>query len=232
VLVTNSTPLNQFIARNPDYFFGAPVEQARINPDNLQILVSHIKCARFELPFTAARPSARKTWRRSSVSSRRSASCTGGGELALDERELPADAVSLRSVSSDNFVVQDVTPARSARHRGSGLRQRSVDGPRERRSTCWKGAAYLVEKYDHAQRPGARARGRTWTTTPTPSAAPGSACSTASRSRRAGAARGHGEVHVASQVVGFKKIRFWSNENVGSGELGCPSTRCTRPRAG
>ena len=53
VLVANSTPLNQFIARNPDYFFGSPVEQGRINPDNLQILVNHIKCAAFELPFTA-----------------------------------------------------------------------------------------------------------------------------------------------------------------------------------
>ena len=53
VLVANSTPLNQFIAKNPDYFFGSPVEQGRINPDNLQILVNHIKCAAFELPFTA-----------------------------------------------------------------------------------------------------------------------------------------------------------------------------------
>jgi len=38
ILVANSTPLNQFIAKNPDYFFGSPVEQARINPDNLHIL--------------------------------------------------------------------------------------------------------------------------------------------------------------------------------------------------
>src|SRR6185295_3363747 len=51
VLVANSTPLNQFIAKNPDYFFGAPVEQARLNPDNLQILVNHVKCAAFELPL-------------------------------------------------------------------------------------------------------------------------------------------------------------------------------------
>src|SRR6185369_14316657 len=53
VLVANSTPLNQFIAQNPDYFFDAPVERARINADNLQILLSHVKCAAFELPFAA-----------------------------------------------------------------------------------------------------------------------------------------------------------------------------------
>src|SRR6185503_19432256 len=108
VLVANSTPLNQFIAKNPAYFFDAPVEQARLNPDNLQILVSHVKCAAFELPFAAGES-------------------FGGEDLMeilrfLEEERLlhragdrwhwtsgsyPADAVSLRSVSSDNFVVQD-----------------------------------------------------------------------------------------------------------------------------
>ena len=34
--------------------------------------------------------------------------------------------------------------------------------------------------------------------------------------------RSHGEVHVVSRVVGFKKIKFYTNENVGSGELDLP----------
>jgi DEAD/DEAH box helicase domain-containing protein len=34
--------------------------------------------------------------------------------------------------------------------------------------------------------------------------------------------RAHGEVHVVSRVVGFKKIKFYTNENVGSGELDLP----------
>jgi DEAD/DEAH box helicase domain-containing protein len=34
--------------------------------------------------------------------------------------------------------------------------------------------------------------------------------------------RSHGEVHVISRVVGFKKIKFYTNENVGSGELVLP----------
>jgi DEAD/DEAH box helicase domain-containing protein len=36
------------------------------------------------------------------------------------------------------------------------------------------------------------------------------------------APRAHGEVHVSSRVVGFKKIKFHTNENVGSGELDLP----------
>src|SRR5437762_8164463 len=52
VMVASSAPLDQFVVRNPSYFFDAPPEHALINPDNLHILVDHVKCAAFELPFT------------------------------------------------------------------------------------------------------------------------------------------------------------------------------------
>src|SRR3954462_10214420 len=54
VMVASSAPLDQFVVRNPSYFFDASPERALIDPDNLHILVDHIKCAAFELPFTAA----------------------------------------------------------------------------------------------------------------------------------------------------------------------------------
>src|SRR4030095_11613848 len=53
VMVASSAPLDQFIVRNPSYFFDASPERALIDPDNLHILVDHIKCAAFELPFTS-----------------------------------------------------------------------------------------------------------------------------------------------------------------------------------
>src|SRR4051812_20154794 len=54
VMVASSAPLDQFIVRNPSYFFDASPERALIDPDNLHILVDHVKCAAFELPFTGA----------------------------------------------------------------------------------------------------------------------------------------------------------------------------------
>ncbi len=51
VLVASSAPLDQFIVHNPDYFFSKPPEMALINPDNLSVLVSHVECGAFELPF-------------------------------------------------------------------------------------------------------------------------------------------------------------------------------------
>ena len=52
VLVGSSAPIDQFVVRHPSYFFDASPEHALINPDNLHILVDHVKCAAFELPFS------------------------------------------------------------------------------------------------------------------------------------------------------------------------------------
>ena len=51
VLVASSAPLDQYIIEHPEYFFERPPEHAHINPDNLEILLNHLKCAAFELPI-------------------------------------------------------------------------------------------------------------------------------------------------------------------------------------
>ena len=53
IMVASSTPIDQYIVQNPDYFFERSPEYARINPENLIILVDHLKCAAYELPFKA-----------------------------------------------------------------------------------------------------------------------------------------------------------------------------------
>ena len=51
VLVTSANPIDQFLAHHPEYFFERSPEQALINPDHLLILLEHLRCAMFELPF-------------------------------------------------------------------------------------------------------------------------------------------------------------------------------------
>ena len=51
ILVASSSPLDQYIVNHPGYFFGQSPEIALINPDNLYILLNHLKCAAYELPF-------------------------------------------------------------------------------------------------------------------------------------------------------------------------------------
>src|SRR6202035_4262248 len=120
VMVASSAPLDQFIVRNPSYFFGASPERALIDPDNLHILVDHVKSAAFELPFTGSDRFGRHDLQEvlSILAEQGLVHGAGAGRNAGGEEECqwtwtsesyPADAVSLRSVSSDNFVVVDTT---------------------------------------------------------------------------------------------------------------------------
>jgi len=128
----------------------------------------------------------------------------------------PADAVSLRSVSSDNFVVVDIT----TETRVIGETD-FTSGP----STLHPKAIYIVEgqlfQVERLDFEGRKAFVRSidcdyYTT------AISYAKVTPIDTFAAVAERSHGEVHVVSRVVGFKKIKFYTNENIGSGELDLP----------
>src|SRR5215210_2434734 len=110
VLVASSAPIDQFIVRNPSYFFDASPEHALINPDNLHILLDHVKCAAFELPFaTDEQFSARNVQEILSVLAEEGFVHLADGQWNWTNESYPADAVSLRSVSSDNFIIVDTT---------------------------------------------------------------------------------------------------------------------------
>ena len=221
VLVANSTPLNQFIAKNPDYFFDSPVEQGRINPDNLQILVNHIKCAAFELPFSAEESFGSEPLveileflEEDKLLHR------AGDRWHWTSDSYPADAVSLRSVSSDNFVVQDVTGVPRI------IAEVDYDSApsmvHEKAIYILEGRTYYVEKYDHKER---RVEVREAEVDYYTDAIDYTKVRILERfmeEPRQNARRSHGEVHVTEQVVGFKKIKFHTNENVGAGELTMP----------
>ena len=249
MLVASSAPIDQFIIRNPSYFFDASPEHALINPDNLHILLDHVKCAAFELPFAADEQFCHDGQVRSG---RRPADSLGAAEEGFvhaadgqwnwTHESYPADAVSLRSVSSDNFVVVDTTNG----ERVIGETD-FTSGPatlHEKAIYLVEGQLFQVEKLDFD---GRKAYVRsvdcdyytdaiTYTKVTiletfdsTDRGVEGRWPKTVCRLRpdrgprqlapRLSALRSHGEVHVVSRVVGFKKIKFYTNENVGSGEL-------------
>ncbi|MCB8977258.1 MAG: DEAD/DEAH box helicase [Ardenticatenaceae bacterium] len=51
LMVANNSPLDQYICTHPRYIFGRSPEHALTNPDNLRIMVRHLLCAAYELPF-------------------------------------------------------------------------------------------------------------------------------------------------------------------------------------
>jgi DEAD/DEAH box helicase domain-containing protein len=247
VLVTSSAPLDQFMARNPDFFFGASPEHALVNPDNLHILLDHVKCAAFELPFrTDETFGTLDVQEILSVLSDEGFVHRTGDQWQWTQDSYPADAVSLRSVTSDNFVVVDTTDG----ERVIGETD-FTSGP----STLHEKAIYIVEgrqyQVDRLDFEGRKAFVRavecdyytdaityTKVTVLDTFGSGRPALHGADSSELAGAAEPpappepfaplepsvcfHGEVHVVSRVVGFKKIKFYTNENVGSGELELP----------
>jgi DEAD/DEAH box helicase domain-containing protein len=218
-MVASSAPIDQFVVRNPSYFFDAPPEHALINPDNLHILVDHVKCAAFELPFTTS-----EAYGRHDVQEVLEVLAEGGfvhradGTWQWTNESYPADAVSLRSISSDNFVIIDTT-------RGADVIGETsfTSGPstlHEKAIYLIEGAVYQVETLDFEGRKAYVRRVEPDYYTDAITYTKVAVLETFEGSSLHGPC--HGEVHVSSRVVGFKKIKFYTNENVGSGELDLP----------
>ncbi|MGH9309819.1 MAG: DEAD/DEAH box helicase [Vicinamibacterales bacterium] len=224
VLVASSAPLDQFVVRNPSYFFDGAPEHALINPDNLHILLDHVKCAAFELPFADDEQFGSVDVQQVlSVLSEEGFVHHADGQWNWTNESYPADAVSLRSVSSDNFVVVDTT------HGERVIGETDfTSGPstlHEKAIYIVEGALFQVERFDFD---GRKAYVRAvdcdyYTDAITYTKV--TILDTFEEARDiedVPAVKSHGEVHVVSRVVGFKKIKFYTNENVGSGELDLP----------
>ncbi len=221
VLVASSAPLDQFIVRNPAYFFERSPERALVDPDNLHILVDHIKCAAFELPFEGA-----ETFGRHDLGEVlgvlaeqglvHKSGQEGSEHWTWTSESYPADAVSLRSISSDNFVIVDTT----GEPRVIGETD-FTSGPatlHEKAIYIIEGQLFQVEKLDFE---GRKAFVRSIDCDYYTDAITYSRVTVLDTFADIGS-HSHGEVHVVSRVVGFKKIKFYTNENVGSGELDLP----------
>lgn len=224
VLVGSSSPLDQFIVNHPDYFFSKNPEKALINPDNLSILVSHVECAAFELPFEDG-----ERFGRLKVETLQDIlEFLEEDKMVHHSRDkwywtsdaYPADGVNLRSISSDNFVVVDTTQKHKVIAEVDFTAALTTLHPKA--IYICEGVQYFVEELDFEQR---RAYVRKtdidyytdaidYTKIKILDDFAGDKLSSGKVS--------HGEVHVATQVVGFKKIKFHTMENVGAGDLSLP----------
>jgi len=110
VLVSTSSPLDQYIVGHPDYFFGASPESGIVNPDNIAIMASHLKCACFELPFEEGEkmgeldPAPILNHLEEGGVVRHT-----GGRWFYSSEVYPAEEISLRSATAENFVVLNVS---------------------------------------------------------------------------------------------------------------------------
>ena len=224
VLVASSAPLDQFIVRHPDYFFGNTPERAFIQPDNLEILVNHLKCAAFELPIGPQEKFGGVDVQDLCTRLAEAGYLHRAGEnYHWTQEAYPADTISLRSVTSDNFIIIDVT--------GAPLVIGEVDFTsalvfvHEKAIYIHGGQQYHVEHLDFKERKAYVKRVDVDYYTDAIRYTQVRVLEIADTQRTDAAlpaCRSHGDVLVRSQVVGFKKIKFFSNENIGAGMLELP----------
>ncbi|MGB2622265.1 MAG: DEAD/DEAH box helicase [Candidatus Acidiferrum sp.] len=224
VMVASSSPLDQFIVRHPDYFFGNTPEHAYIQPDNLEILINHLKCAAFELPISPGEHFGEVDL--ADLCARLAEAGylhLAGDHYHWTHEAYPADTISLRSITSDNFIIVDVT--------GTPNVIGEVDFPsalvflHEKAIYIHGGQQYHVEHLDFQERKAYVKQvdvdyytdAVRYTQVRVLEASDMSASSAASANSHS-----HGDVLVRSQVVGFKKIKFFTNENIGDGKLEIP----------
>src|SRR6202140_716779 len=227
VLVASSAPLDQFVVRHPDYFFGNTPEHAFIQPDNLEILINHLKCAAFELPIA---PSDKFGDVDLPDLCARLAEAgflhLAGENYHWTQEAYPADTISLRSVTSDNFVIVHITGAPAVI--GEVDFSSALTSVHEKAIYIHGGQQYHVEHLDFKERKAYVKRMDVdyYTDAIRYTQVRILECAAETRVSESApeipALRSFGDVLVRSQVIGFKKIKFFTNENIGAGNLELP----------
>ncbi len=226
ILVATADPLDQYLCRHPDYFFGRSPEQALINPDNPLILLEHLRCAAFELPFTRGEKfgslPAEQLAEYLDFMLQEGVLHLSGERFYWMADSYPAQAVSLRSASADTVVLQ-------VEDEYGGL---SAIGQVEANRAAWlvhNGAVYLheaqsfmvtnldletktarliAEQNDYYTEP----RGEVTVTLLEQAAA----------QEVPGGNKCHGEIQVTHQIIGFRKLRWYTHEMLGFESLDLP----------
>lgn len=222
VLVASSAPVDQYVIEHPEYFFDRSPEHAWINADNIEILLNHLKCAAFELPIREGEkfgPHETAELCRFLEEEARLLHHSGGCWHWTSDT-YPADAVSLRAVSSDNFVVVDITREHEVIAEVSFTA--ALTTLHEKAIYLHEARQYQVERFDYAGRKAYVRRVDADYFTDAIDYTQVRELATFESCEFNGLTAAHGDVRVNTQVVGFKKVKFYTMENVGAGNLSMP----------
>jgi DEAD/DEAH box helicase domain-containing protein len=222
VLVARSAAMDQYVLQNPGYLFDAPRDVVSIDPDNAIILTNHVRCAAFELPFADGEgfgqaPGVHDVLE--FLTHDLSVLVHQSGRYHYADRTYPAEGVSLTAADMDNVTIQDVETKTILAE---------IDRPAAI-TEVYAGAIYghqgdtwLVERFDYADRRAfvRRVDADYYTQADTETEVK---VLQLDEERAFPAYTAHrGEVHVSTLATAFKKIKFYTRENVGIGEIVLP----------
>ena len=225
ILVASSNPLDQFLARHPDYLMGRTPEHALINPDNLLILLSHLRCAAFELPFSPGdhfgNIPADQVQEFLQVLTENGELHKSGDKYFWMVDGQPSRNVSLRGMGADTVVIQAQT------EEGAQL-----VGEVEPFGAQWlvhpdaiyihDGATYFVDKLDLEEHVAyLRPIEADYYTVPK-SRTTVSLIEEKNREAVRGGVKHFGELNITQEIIGYDKIQWSGTQRIDGGELDLP----------
>ncbi|MCA0757954.1 DEAD/DEAH box helicase [Paenibacillus sp. N4] len=220
-MVASSNPLDQYMIQNPDFFFNRPPERALIHPDNLLVLIDHVKCAAYELPFEQGEQFGSEPLEdmmeflvEEKVLHR------AGGRWYWMEQSFPAHNISLRTAAQENFVIIDLT--NGSRVLGEVDRFGAPTLIHEEAIYLHEGVQYQVEKLDYPEKK-AYVREVSVDYYTDANLAVELKVLHVDKERESGEiVRQYGELTVNAKPTIFKKIKLRTHENIGSGPIHLP----------
>ncbi len=223
VLVGSSSPLDQYVIAHPEYFFDRSPETARINPDNLIILVDHLKCAAYELPFQQGERfgSAEVTEILEFLTEEQVLHFSKGKWFWMNQ-SFPAHNISLRSASQENVVIIDLSERGNERVIGEMDRFSSLTLLHEEAIYLHQGVQYQVEKLDYEEKKAYVREVQVDYYTDANLAVQLKVLEEDQSQNERLLQFAYGEVSVHAMATIFKKIKFETHENIGSGPIHLP----------
>ena len=223
IMVASSSPLDQFIIEHPDYFFEQTPETARINPDNLIILIDHIKCAAYELPFKEGEQFGRHD-------------IDDILEFLVEERVVhkngekwywmndvfPAHNISLRSASQENVIIIDQTDISTVKVIGEMDRFSAMTLLHDEAIYLHQGVQFQVEELDWEEKKAYVREVDVDYFTDANLAVQLRVLETDKSRTGERYDVAYGDVTVQAMATIFKKIKFDTHENIGSGPIHLP----------
>ena len=223
VMIASSSPLDQYMIQHPDYFFSRNPETARINPDNLVILVDHLKCASYELPFKQG-----ETFDGVEIEDvleflqeERVIHFSGDKWYWMND-SFPAHNISLRSASQENVVIIDQSDVANVKVIGEMDRFSAMTLLHDEAIYLHQGIQYQVEYLDWDEKK-AYVREVDVDYFTDANLAVNLKVLEADKERvERTYSIGYGDVMVSAMATIFKKIKFETHENIGSGPISLP----------
>jgi len=223
VMVATSSPLDQYICNNSDFFVKSNPESATTNPDNLLILMDHIKCAAFELPFEEEErfaPHLSTTREMLEYLESEGVLKKSEGKFHWMSDIYPANEISLRTASQENFVIVDTKE--KDRVIGEVDYYSAPTDIHDDAIYIHQGRQYYIDKLDWERHVAYCHEVESDYYTDAESKINVSVLEQFESRHMKCASLSIGEVNIRSMAVMFKKIKFNTHENLGWGKIHLP----------